>query len=496
MKIGFEAIDTTKIGALAVFADKDKALSTTPALIDAELDGAIGRAIICSRFRGERGEILEILAPSDNHSRILLVGIGAGDDFSERKAEELGGALVARLISSGENILNIALDKASGEGLDTAHIAARIAAGARMRAYRFDKYRTKEPDHKKPSLKAINLLCSDHAKAAELYAPMDAVIDGVYFTRDLISEPGNIIHPESYAQAIKSLSEDGVDVQLLGEAELEKIGMRALLAVGQGSDKESHVAIMRWNGLDDADAQPVCLVGKGVTFDTGGISLKPGEGMDEMKWDMGGSGIVVGTMRALARRKAKVNVVAIVGLVENMPSGNAQRPGDVVTSMSGQTIEVLNTDAEGRLVLADILWYAKENFKPKAMIDLATLTGAMIIALGTDQYAGYFASDEALAKQLYDAGERSGDLAWRMPLSDEYDRLIDSPIADMKNIGGRGAGSITAAQFLKRYTGDVPWAHIDVAGVVWSKKDTNIWEKGATGYGVRLLDRWIADNHE
>jgi leucyl aminopeptidase len=497
MIISFSEISLVEGGALALFADGDKNLSASAKAVDAACDGALSRAVEGSNFRGKRGDKLEIIGPAGGPSRIVLLGTGKGEELAADKVEEIGGALIAHLQASGESKINVAVDDVAGCELTNAQIAARMAAGIRVRSYRFDKYRTKEPEHKKPTVKEVCVMCAASDEAAAAYKPIDHVIDGVFLTRDVISEPANVIYPESYAERIKELEADGIEVEILGEPELEKLGMGALLGVGQGSARASRLVIMRWNGSPDGpDAQPISFVGKGVTFDTGGISLKPGEGMEEMKWDMGGSGIVVGTMRGLARRKAKVNVVGVVGLVENMPSSTAQRPSDVVTSMSGQTIEIINTDAEGRLVLADAIWYTQDRFKPKFMIDLATLTGAMLITLGRDQYSGFFTDDDELAAQLSAAGELSGDRCWRLPLTGEYDSMIDSDIADMKNASGRMAGSITAAQFLKRFTNKVPWVHIDVAGVVWSLKSNKKWEKGATGYGVRLLDRFVADNYE
>ncbi|RMD87401.1 MAG: leucyl aminopeptidase, partial [Alphaproteobacteria bacterium] len=362
-----------------------------------------------------------------------------------------------------------------------------------LRSYRFDKYRTKEPEKKKPTLVEAVVGTDAAEAAAAAFEERKAAISGVFLTRDLTSEPANVIYPESFAEEIRKLVAAGVDVEVLGEDEMRALGMNALLAVGQGSARESQLVVMRWFGAG-GETRPLAFVGKGVTFDTGGISLKPGEGMDQMKWDMGGAGIVTGLMRALARRKAKVDAVGVVGLVENMPSGRAQRPGDIVRSMSGQTIEVLNTDAEGRLVLADALWYTQDRFKPALMIDLATLTGAMIISLG-HEYAGFFTDDDSIAERLSQSGTATGDKVWRLPLDKAYDKLIDTPSADVKNIGGKAAGSITAAQFLKRFTNDVPWAHIDVAGMVWSEKDGDLYEKGATGFGVRLLD-CFARNYE
>ncbi|MEQ1788982.1 MAG: leucyl aminopeptidase, partial [Rickettsiales bacterium] len=356
---------------------------------------------------------------------------------------------------------------------------------------------TKKKADEKPTLKSFTVALTGSKAAAKPYNTLEAVADGVVFTRNLVSEPANIINPETLAEQCKTLKKLGVEVEILDEEDMHKLGFGALLGVGQGSAIESYLVIMKWNGLGEkSKTAPLAFVGKGVTFDTGGISIKPAGGMEEMKWDMGGAGTVIGLMKALAGRKAKVNVVGVVGLVENMPSGNAQRPGDVVTSYSGQTIEVLNTDAEGRLVLADALWYTQKHFKPKFIVDLATLTGAIIVALGTSR-AGLFSNNDKLAEQLFKTGAKVGEEVWRLPLGDVYDKQINSDIADMQNIGKeREAGSITAAQFLQRFVNDVPWAHLDIAGTAWSKKDTDITPKGGTGYGVRLLNQLVEDYYE
>ncbi|WP_020399090.1 leucyl aminopeptidase [Kordiimonas gwangyangensis] len=486
MQISFAALEMPVSGAVALLVEKDKPLAGLAAEADSKTGGALSKAMSASRFDGSAGQTLDIVAPNGlSVDRILLVGLGTAADKNTQDWTEVGAAVVAALLGSGSAAVTVLAEA----GAD----AVAMAEGALLRSYRFDKYRTKEPESKKPTLKAVTF-ATDSKDAEKAFAPRKAVVDGVFFTRDLVSEPANILHPESFADRIGELKDLGVEVEVLGEKEMAELGMGSLLGVGQGSIRESKLAIMVWNGGNKGDA-PISFVGKGVTFDTGGISLKPGEGMEQMKWDMGGAGTVVGLMKALAGRKAKVNVVAVVGLVENMPDGNAQRPGDVVTSMSGQTIEILNTDAEGRLVLADALWYTQDRFKPKTMIDLATLTGAIIITLG-HEHAGIFTDNEEIATQLSKAGLDTGDKVWRLPLHKNYDKMIDCPTADMKNIGGRAAGSITAAQFLRRFTNDVPWCHIDIAGTVWSEKDLPLSEKGGTGYGVRLLDRFVADNYE
>jgi leucyl aminopeptidase len=438
------------------------------------------------RFDGEAGSAAEYYLDSDGGRRLVLVGTGS--EIKADSAEKLGGAVTTRLLTSGEREAVIDL---SGTRFD-ADGAARVALGATLRGWRHDRYRTRLKDKQRPTLEQVTIVGAPEGAEAlwtERYAPL---ADGVALTRELVAEPANIIYPESFVERVRHLTDLGVEIRVLGEAEMEKLGMGALLGVSQGSVREAQLLVMRWNG-GEAGATPTVFVGKGVTFDTGGISIKPAQGMEGMKWDMGGAGAVAGAMKALAGRKAKANVVGICGLVENMPDGNAQRPGDVVTTMSGQTVEVINTDAEGRLVLCDAITWAQKEFAPRTIIDLATLTGAMVISLG-HEYAGIFANDDALAASLIKAGEETGDKLWRQPLGEAYDRLIDSPIADMKNVGPREAGSITAAQFIKRFVDDgVAWAHLDIAGMAWANKAGTTFDKGATGYGVRLLDRYIAD---
>jgi leucyl aminopeptidase len=420
--------------------------------------------------------------------------LGKAKAIDAKLAEGVGGLVISQLLASGDATVTIALDEFDGAPMALGDLAAQIGLGAKLRSYRFDRYRTKEKPEDKPSLKKLVIACDDHAAAKKAFARHEAIADGVFLTRDLASEPANVIYPESLADRARDLSKIGVEVEVLNEKQMAKLGMGALLGVGQGSDRESQMVVMRWNGGAEGEA-PVAFIGKGVTFDSGGISIKPAANMEDMKWDMGGSAVVIGLMKALALRGAKVNVVGVVGLVENMPSGMAQRPGDVVTTMSGQTVEVINTDAEGRLVLADALWYTNDRFKPKFMIDLATLTGAIIIALG-DQYAGLFANDDVLAERLSKAGQAVGEQVWRLPMDDAYDKQIKSEIADMMNVGGREGGSITAAMFLKRFVKDCKWAHLDIAGVTWGKKDGPVTPKGATAFGVRLLDRLVTDYYE
>ena len=495
MRITITEQTLPKSGALVVTALKGGKLLGTAKQLDKASKGAIGRAIKASRFEGNNGQWLDILAPAGvGADRVLLGGLGEAKNIKQRNLENFGGSALQRLANCGLKSIAIACDKVPGSKVDGAMAAAAMAYGARLASYRFDKYRTTLKAKDKPSVTALSVLADGPAAARRHFKALDAIADGVFMTRDLVSEPANVLYPDSMAQECKTLSKLGVKVEVLNEARMEKLGMGALLGVGQGSPRESRMVIMRWQGAGSR-TKPVAFVGKGVTFDTGGISLKPGPGMEMMKWDMGGAGTVIGLMKALAGRKAKVNAIGVVGLVENMPDGLAQRPGDIVSSMSGQTIEILNTDAEGRLVLADALWYTQDRFKPQFMVNLATLTGAMVVALGHEN-AGLFSNDDKLAQQLFDAGGEVDESVWRMPLADAYDKKLNCAIADMKNIGGRDAGSITAAQFLQRFVNKVPWAHLDIAGVAWGDKGKPTVPKGGTGWGVRLLDRLVANHYE
>jgi leucyl aminopeptidase len=490
MKVSFSEAALPKKGAVVVLVAEGKKLSAAAKALDKQTKGAISRAIEASRFEGKSSQFLEVVAPANTElDRLLLAG--TGKEIDELAQQNLGGGVVGKLGGSGSTAATVIVDAGAK---DLVAAAANVALGARLASYRFDRYRTKEEKKDKPTLKSVTVAVKGAAKARKAYAPLNKLADGVFFTRDLVSEPGNVIYPETLAAEDKALTKLGVKVEILDEKKMKALGMNALLGVGQGSARESRVVIMRWDGAAKSK-KPVAFVGKGVTFDTGGISLKPGHGMEEMKWDMGGSGTVIGLMKALAGRKAKVNAVGLVGLVENMPDGKAQRPGDIVKSMSGQTIEILNTDAEGRLVLADVLWYCQDRFKPQFIVDLATLTGAIIISLG-HEHAGLFANDDKLSEQLTAAGLATGEKLWRMPLDEAYDKKLKTEAADMKNIGGRDAGSITAAQFLQRFVNKTPWAHLDIAGVAWSKEAKPTVPKGATGFGVRLLDRFVADNYE
>ncbi|HTS93131.1 MAG TPA: leucyl aminopeptidase [Stellaceae bacterium] len=498
MRIAFADARLPKAGTLVVGVLEGKKLSPSAVELDRRGGGSLAAAIAASRFTGKKEETLTIAAPRGlSHERVILLGLGKAEDLDAQRLRRLGGAVVPALNATGTATAAIAVDKLPGSRLDPGAAAANLAHGAMLRSYRFDKYRTKEKPEQKPSLKELTVLTAATASARRAYAPLEKVGEGVFFTRDVVSEPANIIYPESFAREALTLRKLGVKVEVLDERDMKKLGMGALLGVGQGSAKPPRLVILQWRGNPRAkNKAPVAFIGKGVTFDTGGISLKPAQGMEEMKWDMAGAGVVVGLMKALAGRKARVNAVGIAGMVENMPDGNAQRPGDIVKTMSGQTVEVLNTDAEGRLVLADALWYCQDRFKPQFMIDLATLTGAIVVALG-HEYSGLFSNNDELSERLAAAGKAVEEPVWRMPLADAYDRQMDSDAADVKNIGnGRDAGSITAAQFLQRFVNDVPWAHLDIAGMAWSKKDAPLTPKGATAYGVRLLDRLVEDYYE
>ena len=407
------------------------------------------------------------------------------------------GRLLSYLESKKEKKIMILFNQNFDDIKKREEIIENLLIGFKLKDYRFEKY--KNVSKKDFKIDEIRILGFHGKYSSDLERRIKHEIkclDGIFLTRDLVSEPANVLYPQKFVEFCKDLKKKGVEIQIFDEKKLKTLGMNALLGVAQGSVRPARVMIMKWNGLKKKNSEPIAFIGKGVTFDTGGISIKPSSGMEDMKWDMGGAGVVAGLMYTLALRKAKANVIGAVGLVENMPDGNAQRPGDIVESLSGQTIEVLNTDAEGRLVLADVLWYVNKKFKPKLMIDLATLTGAIIVALG-ERYAGLFSNDELLVKKILDASKITKELVWQMPMDDEFDKLLNCPVADMKNITGtRGAGSITAAQFLKRFVGKTSWAHLDIAGVTWSKKGTKFARPGGTGFGVRLLDEFVKKNYE
>lgn len=489
MKVEFSALRPATSDAIAVLVNKGGLAGGVIAGFSVEDAALLKLVAAAQRFEGEAGSIAEhFVAINGTTRRVLLAGTGTQSPVDCEKA---GAALTARLLTSGEAGLIIDL---TGTALTT-EARNRLISGAVLRAWRHDVYRTKLAEKQRPSLHNLTIVGAPAEAEAEWAAPA-AIIKGVEFTRGLVTEPANIIYPESFVTQCEAVSALGVTIKVLDEHEMAALGMGALLGVAQGSARPPRLLVMEYDGTHGAQTKPVALVGKGVTFDTGGISLKPPGGMEDMKWDMGGAGAVAGAMMALAGRKAKAHVVGACGLVENMPDGKAQRPGDVVTSMSGQTIEVINTDAEGRLVLCDAITWVQQVYQPEVIVDLATLTGAIIISLG-HEHGGLFSNDDGLAAQLTAAGAAVGDPLWRFPLSPAYDKLIDSPIADIKNVGPREGGSITAAQFIQRFVNEgVKWAHLDIAGMVWASKPGAVWDKGATGFGVRLLDRFIADNFE
>ena len=463
MKVEFLAFPKAFAGNVAVFVGADKQLLATAQSVDAKAGGAVARAFEGGRFTGAKGQTLTVLGHSGEISRLLLLGVGKGRELDARAAEGLGGVIAAEANAAGHLAVTVVVDAVKGSRLSPGEIAAHIALGARLRSYRFDRYKTKDKPEQKLSLEQLTIVLAGPTEARKAYGQLEPVVDAVFLARDLVSEPPNVLYPVEFARRAKELSKLGVKVEILGEAQMKKLGMDVLLGVGQGSERESQLLVMQWmNG--PKDQAPVALIGKGVCFDSGGLSLKPAGGMEDMKWDMGGAGAVTGAMSLIAGRKAKANVIAVCALVENMPDGNAQRPGDVVKSMSGQTVEVINTDAEGRLILCDAMWYAQEKFKPQAMIELSTLTGAIIVALGHER-AGLFSNNTQLSNRLRTAGSAIGE-------------------------------KITAAQFLQRFVQDgVAWAHLDIAGVAWGKGDSTT-PKGATAFGVRLLDRLIAQNYE
>lgn len=498
MDISFAAPASVKAGSWVVGAVEGGALLPAAHAADKASGGALTRALKFARFKGAPGQMVEVLAPAGLAvSRLLLVGLGKPEMLDEKGVETIGAQIVARLLSAGESSASLQMDVPKGCKIRKAELAAHLAFGARLRSYAFNQYRTKNLEEYARKLTSLTVLTPDPADARRAHAGLAAVADGIFLARDLVNEPPNILYPEEFARRVKSrLTGLGVRVDILGEAEMKKQGFGALLGVGQGSARESQLVVMQWDGSKKKGA-PLAFVGKGVCFDSGGLSLKPGSGMMGMKGDMGGAAAVTGLMLALATRKAKVNAVGVIGLVENMPGPDAMRPDDVIRSLSGQTIEVLNTDAEGRLVLADALTYTQRRFRPKFVIDLATLTGAIVQTLGFE-HAGIFSNDDELVRRVQAAGRHTGERVWQLPLDPFYDKMIKSKIADMKNIGGGNSGAISAAQFLLRFIEkDTQWAHLDIAGVAWQdgehKPTVPSW---GTGWGVRLLNRLVLERYE
>lgn len=488
--VSFSGTSVPKNGTVFILVPSSRNLGAWGEALNKQTGQAITRAMRSQSFKGDAGQSLTIIAPHGVRlERIILLGLGKADTVSEHDFENIGGKIAGFLAKGGAGHV---LVQGFENGVSTGEIAARVALGAELGAYRFDRYKTDKKDKPKAARLAISLTSSVQAK--KLYSEFSAIAEGMATARDLVNEPANILTPPEFARRARQLTKLGVKVEVLSEAQMKRLGMGALLGVGQGSVHPSQLVVMQWQGAAKTK-QPIAFIGKGVCFDTGGISIKPSAGMEDMKGDMGGAAAVTGLMASLARRKAKANVIGVLGLVENMPSGTAQRPGDIVTSMSGQTIEVLNTDAEGRLVLADALWYTQNRFKPKFMIDLATLTGAIMIALGQD-YAGMFSNNDDLCQKLDTIGKREHERVWRMPMNDNFNKMINTPNADMKNIGGRYAGSSTAAQFLQRFVNNVPWVHLDIAGTAMGSPKTPTSKGWASGYGVKLLDRLVRAYYE
>jgi leucyl aminopeptidase len=497
----------------------------TRKLIGPEGEAFLKKAAAAGKFKGKTSSVLEVIAPSGfSADRLLIVGLGPVKDDKAKgekdKSEKdkgkdaksvctpesaaswseythLGGLILSKLGAGA--VALVAFDPPRAP-LDEAAAAADLLLGMRLRDYRFDLYKTKKKESEESGATDVYIAVDEPSAARREAKLREAVSDGVLTARSLVNEPANILYPEEFAKRAQALEKLGVEITILDEPAMQNLGMGALLGVGQGSVRESRVVIMRWRGTgskgkDNGKSKPIAFIGKGVCFDTGGISIKGAAGMEDMKGDMAGAACVVGLMQALASRKAKVDAIGAIGLVENMPGAEAQRPGDIVKSMSGQTIEVINTDAEGRLVLADVLWYVQDKYKPKFMIDLATLTGAILVALG-QEYAGLFSNNDELCEKLTHVGQETGEKLWRMPLGSAYDKMIDSKFADMKNTGGRHGGSITAAQFLQRFVNDTPWAHLDIAGTGMNSLSNDINQSWGSGWGVRLLDRLVAEYYE
>ena len=488
MKVNFVPKLTEKKEVLALVADKKSILDFKE--LDNNTLNKIQYAINNEDFNFNKFSSLEIINDKNtSFSKIILISPGKKSSIQSNDFAIIGGKINQISSKSSKKIVSILVAKE----FSTDDNLIQIGFGATLNTYKFDKYKTKKKTKKQ--INEVKIISNNATKLKNKLKNKNSVAEGIFLARDLVNEPSNVLNPEAYAKRIKELSKFGLKVEVLNEAKMKRLGMWSLLGVGRGSQYESQLVIIRWDGNKSKKTKPLCFVGKGVCFDSGGISLKPGNKMEEMIGDMGGSAAVVGLMKTLALRKAKVNVIGVVGLVENMPDGTAQKPGDIVKSMSGQTIEIQNTDAEGRLVLADALWYAQDKYKPEIMIDLATLTGAIVMSLG-NKMAGIFSNNDDLSEKLMEAGRVSGDNVWRLPLSESYDKMINSQFADMKNIGMGGAGSITAAQFLKRFVNKVPWVHIDIAGTATGMEKSSVNTSWASGFGVNLLDTLISKFYE
>ncbi|TMJ28087.1 MAG: leucyl aminopeptidase [Alphaproteobacteria bacterium] len=493
LKVEFADLEAQPEGVLILFCEEGLKLGASARRVLGPAGDLASRAAAADNFKGKNGSVLDIVAPAGlGFPRLIIIGVGKARELKAQDFVKLGGSTMGRIPGAANRATLLA--DLPGRPIKAQRIA-ELALGAQLRAYSFERYKTKrKEDEQQPGEITLTIASSGAAAARKAFAACQAVGEGIAMARDLVNEPANVLYPEEFARRTGSLKKLGVVVEVLDPAQMKKLGMNALLGVGQGSQHESRAVIMRWDGGKRGVA-PLAFVGKGVCFDTGGISIKPAASMEDMKGDMAGAACVVGLMHALAARKAKVNAVGAIGLVENMPGGAAQRPGDIVTTMSGQTIEIINTDAEGRLVLADVLHYVNTRFKPKLIIDLATLTGAIIVALA-QEYAGLFANDDKLAERLMQAGRATGERVWRMPLGPEYDKMIDSKFADMKNTGGRHGGAITAAQLLARFVDKTPWAHLDIAGTGMGSPQTDINRSWGSGFGVRLLNELVTEHYE
>jgi leucyl aminopeptidase len=510
LEITFSPLTAPLEPAVVAFAGAELVFPASITALNQKCGGLILKAAEASGFSGKAKTSFELLAPAKlDTARLIVAGAGKTSALTDTDWAMLGGAAYGQIVARKTPRACLIADFEDTGSTKPGEVAALMAFGVLLRHYTFNKYKTKKngddaaapadgaeaPAAPADGLQKLVILTADPDKARTAFIRQQAVANGIMLARDLVNEPANVLGPVEFTERAKELERLGLDVEILDDDALTALKMNTLLSVSQGSARPARVAIMHWNGAKSKRTKPVCFVGKGVVFDTGGYSIKPAGGMEDMKGDMGGAAAVIGLMSALAERKANVNAVGIIGLVENMVSGNATRPGDIVTSMSGQTVEILNTDAEGRLVLADVLWYAQERYKPKLIVDLATLTGAIMIALGKE-YAGLFANDDKLAADLLSASKATGEKLWRMPLDKAFHRMIDGKTADIKNIGGRWAGSCTAAAFLERFIKDTPWAHLDVAGTAMDSGRTDINTSWGSGWGVRLLDRFVSDHHE
>ncbi len=508
LEITFAPFSADHHATTVILAASDMAMGPTATGLNTKSGGAVVKAADAADFKGKAKSSIELLAlPKIDASRLIVAGVGKAADHTETDWAGVGGVILGLITQRKAKSASIIAEVTDSGDTKPEQVAANLAYGALLRHYSFKKYQKKKSsddsangdggnDKGGDKLERLVIHCANPDKAEAVFERHQALAKGIYLARDLVNEPANELGPVEFADRVKALEKQGLDVEILDVGDMKKLNMNTLLAVGQGSERPSRLAIMTWNGAKSKKQKPVCFVGKGVVFDTGGISIKGAAGMEDMKGDMGGAACVTGLMLALAQRKAPVNVVGLIGIVENMPSGNAMRPGDIVTSMSGQTVEIINTDAEGRLVLADVLWYAQERFKPKLIVDLATLTGAIMVALGKE-FAGLYCNDEKLAADLTACSKVTGEKVWRMPLDKAFDKMIDSRFADMKNMGGRWGGSNTAAAFLQRFVEkDMPWAHLDIAGTGMDGGRSDINTSWGPGWGIRLLDKYLADYHE